>query len=554
MKRFILLSIILSLSLTYAAITNASIVNVSNTAFINMSWDSSTTKAYIDGAAGNPDVTIQVCGDLLSDVQNKYAKFVYRTGNITGFQNIAKEPSTEYTQLSTCAGTCCVGSANFNFNSLWAVYPAYAYALVSSDTTFDETDTFVMIPLRSWLRGYYQTNDVEASYNQANGNITLQITGVKSWTGSAYATNSEDYPYFQIGVCTPNNAKSYYWECTGGYSGASRGTSYSVHTGVVAPPDTSIAYRYSVINGLGVRFCIGPDPSITSVSLNPSTQNAGGKVNVTVSIRNDGNVDITQTFNVTVSVDGSDVQNLTVSGGLAAYTSTTRSFNLSTGAYSSGTHTVAARISPTTIADCDASNNQSSATLTLNPSYLVRMFINGTENNTFPDAGRPYNISINVSDTDGNPGNGILVRIYEDNGINIFAPIQKISSSPNRGLKAVAYGESTTDSNGIVNFTIIPTGNKLYTSQYAYTQIDQYVGNYSLYIEVFNATTGEELQQTNGTALIDQFDIVLSNYTARTPNADEMHTFYADNHDDYVQLMSEFIYNMFSTISGWLVE
>lgn len=554
MKRLIILFIVISISLTYAAITNASIVNVSNNAFINMSWDSGVTKAYIDGAAGNPDVTVQVCGSLLTDVQNKYVKFVYRTGNITGYQNIAKEPSTDYTQLSTCSGTCCVGASSFNFNSLWAIYPAHVYALVSSDTTFDETDTFVYVPDRSWLRGYYQTNDVEASYNQANGNVTVQVTGVQSWTGSGYSSNSEDQPYFQIGVCDPDNTKIYYWACSGGYSAASRGTSYSIHTGVVSPPDTSTSTKYYVINGIGTSFCIGPDPSVVSVSLNPSTQNAGGPVNVTVSVRNDGNVDITRTFNVTVSVDGDDVQNLTVPGGLSKYTTTTKSFNLSTGSYSSGAHIVKARVSPTNVADCNATNNESSATFTLNPSYLVRMFINGTESHTFPDAGRPYNISINVSDTDSNPGSGVMVRIYEVNGINIFAPIQKISTSPNRGLKAIAYGESTTDSNGIVHFTIIPTGNKLYTSQYAYTQIDQYVGNYSLYIKIFNATTGAELQQTNGTALIDKFDIALSNYTARTPNPNEKHIFYADNHDDYVQLMSEFVYNVFSTLSGWLAE
>lgn len=554
MRKFLIIMALFSFSISYAAITNASIVNVSNSAFINMSWDSSTTKAYIDGAAGNPDVTIQVCGDDVNDVQNNLTQFVYRAGNITGFQNIAREPSTTYTNLSTCSGTCCTGESNFNFNSLWSIYPAHIYAIVSQDKTFDESDTFIYIPERSWLQGYYTTDDVESSYSQSTGNITLKITGVNSWTGSAYATNSEDQPYFQLGVCDPDPTKLEYWRCSGGYSGASRGTAYSIHTGVISPPDTSKSTKYYVINGIGTSFCIGPDPKVSSVSLNPSTQNAGGEVNVTVSIKNDGNVDITQKFNVTVSVDSSDVKNLTVSGGLSAYTTTTRSFNLSTGSYSSGSHTVKATIAPTTIADCDATNNQSSATLTLNPSYLVRMYINGTENSTFPDAGRPYNITLNITDTDGNAADNITVRIYEINGINIFAPVQKLSTSPKRGLKAIAYGESATNSSGFTDFTIIPTGNKLYTPSYSYTQIDDYIGNYSLYIELFNASTGEELQQTNGTALIDQFDITLSNLTARTPTSSEKNSFYANHHDSYVQLVSEFVYSVFSTLSGWLAE
>ncbi len=543
---------LLMFSLSYAAITNASIVRADNQALSNMSWEPGTMKAYVDGAAGNPDITLMACGDAVDDVRNKYATFVYRTGNISGFTVVAKEPSNSYTQLSTCAGACCWGATNYNFNSLYAVYPAHVYAIISTDTVFDESDTLVYVGPSTHLRGYYTQSALESSYNQATGNVTFNIgaNDVQSWTGSAYATNSEDHPYFYIGVCDPT-ANLYYWGCQGGRAGVSRGTAYSVHTGVVSPPDTAKYTKYWVVNGIGTAFCIGADPSVTAVSLNPSTQYSGGTVNVTVSIRNDGNVDITQTFNVTVNVSGvGDVQNLTVSG-LSAYTTTTQSFNLTLTNYPSGTRTVGARIATASIADCDSTNNYASATLTVEPAYNVHMYINGVENNTFPDAGRPYNISVKVNDTDGNTPD-VLVRVYEVNGINLFAPIQVLSTAPARGLSPISYGQSIT-SGGMTNFTIIPTGNKLYTPEYAYTNIGAYVGNYSLYIEVFNATTGEELQQTNGTALIDQFNITLLNMSVRTPESNE-HPIAVDNQDDYVQLMTEFMNDVFANVARWWLQ
>ncbi|MEM3364247.1 MAG: CARDB domain-containing protein [Candidatus Micrarchaeia archaeon] len=565
-KKFLLL-LLIALPLSYASITSATILNVSfNQAQrvpVNMSWDIGST-SYIDSVGGNPDTVVQVCVDApgnIGEIQNKYVMFVYRTGNVAGFQNISKDNTgKDHTQLTNCSGTCCMSAINnvggqpvgpYNFYSGTAVYPAYIYAIVSDDQVFTESDTFIAVGPKSHLRGAYTTNDVESTYNSATGNVTLTITGVTSYTRTGSATNNVNLPYFQLGICEPSPSL-FAWACTGGRSGVSRGVAYSLHTGVVSPPDTAKYTKYYLINGIDRSFCIGPDPAVVGVSLAPSTQFAGGQVLVTVTIRNDGNVDITQPFDVNVYFDGIPTQVLTVAGGLAKYTSTTRSFTLNTGLNSSGPHTILARLAPTTIADCDLSNNQSSAVLTIVKTYRVRTFINGIESKTFPDAGRPYNLTINVTDSDGVPAN-VTVRMYEVNGISLFSPIQRIDSttSPYRGLKSVSYGESRTRF-GIVNYTIIPTGNKLYTPEYAYLQVSNYVGEYSLYLKVYNITSGEELQQTNGTALISQYNFTLLNMSARIPSQAEEGTANPMHRDEYISQIAQFAYNVFAALSKWI--
>jgi len=568
-KKLIFTLLLFALPLSFAAITNATILNVSfNPAErvpVNMSWDTGGSSSYMDLAGGNPYTVIQVCVDNpanIGEIQNKYAMFVYRTGNVSGFQNISRDNTgKDHTQLVNCSGSCCMSAINnvggqpvgpYNFYSGTAVYPAYIYAIVSDDEIFTESDTFIAVGPKSHLRGTYSTNDVEASYTPSTGNVSLTITGVTSYTSSGSATNTVNMPYFQIGVCEPV-AGLYAWGCTGGYSGASRGTPYSIFTGIVSPPDTSKYTKYYVINGMNTSFCIGPDPAVTSVTLTPSTQYAaGGQVLVTVGIRNDGNVDITQPINVDVYFDGQPVQTLTVAGGLTRYTSTTRSFTLDTGLNASGPHTILANLSTTTIADCDPSNNQSSNTLTIQKTYLVRTFINGTESNVFPDVGRPYNLTVNVTDSDGIPAN-VTVRITEVNGISLFSPIQRIdnTTTPYRGLKSVSYGETKTK-NGLVDFAIIPTGNKIYTPEYAYLQASEYVGNYSLYIKLFDTNTGAELQQTNGTALISEYNFTVSNMSARLPSPGEEGTMHVIHQDEYVSEITQYAYNVFAAISKWL--
>ncbi len=566
-KKLFLTALMLAFALSYATIQNATILNVSfNSAErvpVNMTWDTGST-SYIDSVAGNPDTVIQVCVDApanIGEIQNYYALFAYRVGNVTGFQNISRDNTgKDHTQLSNCSGSCCMSAINnvggqpvgpYNFYSGTAVYPAYIYAVVSADQTFNEADTFIAVGPKSQLRGYYTTNDVESTYASASGNVSLTITGVQSWSGSGYSANAVNQPYFQLGVCDPV-VNLHAWNCSGGYSGASRSTAYSIHTGVVSPADTVKYTKNYLINGMNTSFCIGPDLAVLSVGLVPSTQSAGGQVAVTVTIRNDGNVDITQPVNVDVYFDGVPTQTLTVVGGLTRYTTTTRSFTLNTGLNSSGAHTVLANLSVSTIADCDLTNNQSSSLLTLSKTYLVRTFINGTQSSTFPDAGRPYNLTVNVTDSDGIPAN-VTVRTYEVNGISLFSPIQRIDNStvPYRGLKSVDYGESKTQF-GIVDYTIVPTGNKLYEPSYSYLQATNYVGNYSLYLEIFDSNTGVELQQTNGTALINEYNFTLQNLSARIPDPAEQGTMHTDHQDEYVSQVAQFAYGVFAALSKWI--
>jgi hypothetical protein len=78
------------------------------------------------------------------------------------------------------------------------------------------------------------------------------------------------------------------------------------------------------------------------------------------------------------------------------------------------------------------------------------------------------------------------------------------------------------------------------------------VGNYSLYLEIFDSNTSAELQQTNGTALINEYNFTLQNMSARIPDPAEQGTMRTDHQDEYVSQVAQFAYSVFAALSKWI--
>jgi hypothetical protein len=110
---------ILILPSAHAAIINASIINASNNQPVNMSYESSTMKAYRDNAAGNPDVTLLVCTDG-ENLVGKYGGFVYKVGNYSAFQRIAQMSSSDLSAFSGIGGNCFKTNDTLDFLSDYA--------------------------------------------------------------------------------------------------------------------------------------------------------------------------------------------------------------------------------------------------------------------------------------------------------------------------------------------------------------------------------------------------------------------------------------------------
>lgn len=85
------------------------------------------------------------------------------------------------------------------------------------------------------------------------------------------------------------------------------------------------------------------------------------------------------------------------------------------------------------------------------PSYNLTVFIDGVEGSDFSTVGKPYNLTVLVTDPLGNPLENELVQVWE-NGSRVFFAL------PQSGVISSARGEMLTDSNGLISMGIITTG------------------------------------------------------------------------------------------------
>ena len=102
----------------------------------------------------------------------------------------------------------------------------------------------------------------------------------------------------------------------------------------------------------------------------------------------------------------------------------------------------------------------------------VSTWVDGVKTNTIAAAGRPYNLTVGVTNsTDNSSLSGARVYLVEDTGILPFSLFQIISSN----VSNTGRGAVTTDANGNASLTIVPTGGDPLTAA-----IDGNLGNYSL--------------------------------------------------------------------------
>ncbi|MGC8885441.1 MAG: hypothetical protein ACP5KK_03050, partial [Candidatus Nanoarchaeia archaeon] len=83
----------------------------------------------------------------------------------------------------------------------------------------------------------------------------------------------------------------------------------------------------------------------------------------------------------------------------------------------------------------------------------LTVLINGSQVSNFTNAGEPYNVTVNVTNSSGSPVDA-NVTIIEENGYSIFVMPQFAQSN----ISVAMIGKTTTGLDGIVSFTAVPTG------------------------------------------------------------------------------------------------
>ncbi|MFC1801184.1 hypothetical protein ACFLZB_01875 [Nanoarchaeota archaeon] len=574
----ILLSIIICtlFAVSAQAQVTSQLINLSGTTrYVSYTGTVSAFGVHYADTSGNPDVGIEICGAGL----NKYVSGGYGA-NVSGtmiFVPITYKSDPTYTTAlastgSPNGGTCYWTQASPLFISgsyLGSKTPTVYYAAfpgrpwTAYDTNQDlSAPSYVFMNTGSWLRGSYS---VSGTYSQTTKNITFGTNPQVTFIDVSGNSFSRALTHVTLGVHSQRPIvvavcnDTYGQVCHDGVivnTTSQISSGIELYSGVPSPTESATDTRYMVVNGLGTSLCIGPNVNLDNVLVVPSVTPAGPIVNVSAQVENDGNVDITSSFNVSFYDQTNNVflGNYLVTGGLTAGGSHKTAWVLyNTTGLSNGAKTVNATAldAAAGIADCNNGNDDDPGSFSIELVYLPYVWIDGIQNDTFPYPGRPYNVTIQINNSNGNPSANTTIMLTEQNGLSLLAPTQTYTVSGNqRGVKSLSTAELLTDDNGMVDLTLIPTGNKLYTSSYAYTNIDDHVGNYSLYFEIFNAA-GTELQLFTNNQKVGEFNFTLTSQTAVQPNATERYSLSTHYQNTYVEVILNFIHQIRSTASLW---
>ncbi len=303
--------------------------------------------------------------------------------------------------------------------------------------------------------------------------------------------------------------------------------------------------RFVVVDGLGDPICVGADLA-PGISANPSAISNNESSNITITATNNGNVNITTDFNITLNITGPGgyfrTTSWLVTTDLAPGSSVSRSYLWNhTGL--SGTYTFTTNVDANNnIVECNE-NDIASTTVLVSPAFYLHVWIDGNYTNVFPVWGRPYNITLYINDSDGNPVSNARYMLTETNGLNPFTPTQVWNNSGlERGLVSSSVGRIQGNGTGYVQFTMVPTCNKLFTD-FSYLGVDTYVGNYSIIVNGYTAGGSPIAFSYNGTKTPD-YPLLIGNWTCADPgwvNNKEI-----INKNQYVLHVYDWLYEVYS--------
>ncbi|MFH1396423.1 MAG: hypothetical protein ABIG93_03435 [archaeon] len=533
-RLFIVKVFILVFSLSISIIALSSSVFALNASLVDSSEDMSTLQ-YVDSAdaykdsAPNSDLALLICDPPSNQpyVGISYALNISGTMNYTVINQRAGSSTYSLVQASQVATTCTgnktqvspfiVSSSHIDSSTpeaFVAAFPGRLWALVSSNENGAGTNFVFMNYSNGWLNGSY--NSVGATFNQSTRNVTVSASSI-TFQGVSGNKNFNDGDYglsnnrrLMVGVCADN----YGANCSDGRqlnsSGATLSETFSSGLSAATVNDLNQHIRYVVINGLGTQFCIGPQLEVSSVTVNSSLL-AGQPATVTVTVENNGDVNVTTDFAVTtVEEKGAPIRTAdvtTVTTDLAANGGST-SFNFQiTPASGSGNYNYTATINDTEagITTCGTAHDSGYDTVSVAAVAQPLIWIDGILNGNFTLPGQFYNLTVQMNDSDSNVASYFAnwtLRIYEKGGYNMVGPLQYNNDTNGfSGVFSVSEARVLMDNNGSANVTVAPTGNlALQTLDgNSNNQYSSNFENYSLVFKVYDDSGTEQPVSYKGT-------------------------------------------------------
>ena len=522
---------------------------------------SSAYRVFVDSLGSNPDFALNLCGEGQKDVAAVYS--VALPGGIYDYTAISWNLTTGssntlvYTPTANGAGCYETPVDSYAFSQFKdttrtphvfvSAFPGRIHALYSNSVD-GSSPSFLDVPYSNgWLEGSYS---VSSSYDQASNKVSATVNSITFVTDSGnvnqaasdanWGLNASTGRSMVMALCTDDIGDT----CSDG-TVVNSASQFPVAFNLSMPvSDQTVYNRNVVVDGLGYPICIGADVG-AGIGANPSAGYAGQTTNITITLTNYGNVRITTPFMLYLNITGpSGYTNNTawnITDQLAPGASITRSLDWVVNNVS-GTYTLTARADATDLlAECNKNNNNASTTVSSTPTYTLHVIIDGNTSNAFPVWGRPYNVTMWITDTSGNNVPSPRISITETNGLNPFTPTQVWTSGANSfGLTSYSTGVMTGNASGYIQLTMVPTCNLLYTI-YSYENAQQYIGNYSITV---SATAPSPLIFLYNNTLMYNVPLQVTDFTCADPGWLNNKTLI--NQNTYVESVYDWLYQVYS--------
>ncbi|MBD3397879.1 hypothetical protein GF412_01880 [Candidatus Micrarchaeota archaeon] len=513
---------------------SASIVDASN---VTTNVESSAAfKVYVDTFGNNPDFALELCNE-----GQKYIAAAY-TANVSGTwimvpisKNLTSGSTNTMVYTSIGTGPCYYTPVDsFAFSQFKdstrtppvfvSAFPGRIHALISDNS--DGTGSPDLVPVDyadGWLEGSYS---VSRSFSQATGLVNANVNSITFQTelgsitrgpGAAdWGLNSTTGRSMLIALCDDDFGN----ECDDAVI-ANDSSDLPVGLSLVGTVDDQHVHnRYVVVDGLGDPICIGANLR-TTVSPSPGSIPYGGSSNVTITITNAGNVNVTTDFVLQFNVSGSgysDTVNYPITEDLASGGgSTTRNYIFNATGLAGNVNLRGYADSTNQIAECSKADNLGTATISISPVWYLHVWIDGNYTNVFPEWGRPYNVTFYINNSNGDEVPNARYEITETNGLNPFAPIQTWTDGATpRGLSSESKGTATGNSSGYVTVTLIPTCNKFY-SPGSPVNLTPNVGDYSVIVNGYHSGGSNPIDFAYNGSEIEDYPLLVPNKTCVGP-------------------------------------
>jgi hypothetical protein len=553
--------IVLVLFFGFAFSQSAQIIDNANT--VQNVSSSAAFKVYADTFGINPDFALRLCG-----VGQRYVSAVYSAnlggGNyryVTISKNLTTGSSDTLVYTSNNLGGGCYGTPvdAFAFSQFRdftrtppvyvSAFPGRAHAMYSNSVTGSSPGFIGMNYSDGWLKGSYSV-PIPPLFNQGTGMVTANVNSITFETDVGSVTKISSDPEWGLNSSTGRSmllalcSDDFGDVCSDAVIANASGD-LPVSLALGSPTNDQVIYnRYIVVDGLGYGpFCIGADLTLVSVGFSANPVNPGVPSTTTITIRNDGNVNVTTDFRLTLNITGPGAYfqqyNWTITEDLAPAGTTTRNlvFNDTN---TSGNYVFTAEAdSLDEIVECNE-NNINSNTLTVIKTYTIHVLIDGVENDTFAYSGRPYNVTVYLNDSDGNIVTNSKFVFTETNGLNPFTPTQIWNDGiSNYGVKSYSIGEMSSNASGYAMLAVVPTCNRLYNDPIKGPLLVANIGNYFMEVKAYEGA----IFRANKT-------LYVTDDTCADPG-------WVNNKElinkDYVQPVYDWLYTMYSILKKLLV-